>query len=143
MLSKITIALGVLAFSTSAMAQAQAERGLAQDLVVNDNAAGNPAEPAPCDVPPDFTTIQAALDVTVDGDWVAVCPGSYVEAISVTANGVTLSAVDRSDPALTVIVGTKAGVECGTVPGTGNVSLTGADDALIPHFPGELRRWTF
>ncbi len=74
----------------------------AADSVVNDDAAGNLAEIAPCDVAPDFTVVQDAIDDAVAGDTITVCPGTYQEDLTVFTDNITLLGVDR---ATTVIEG--------------------------------------
>lgn len=49
-------------------------QALAATLVVNDDAAGNAAEPAPCDVAPDHTDIQSAVDAAAPGDTISSVP---------------------------------------------------------------------
>jgi cysteine-rich repeat protein len=51
---------------------------------------------------PSFSSIQAAINAAADGDTIAVCPGTYVEALVVTAE-VTLRSTDGA--AVTTING--------------------------------------
>lgn len=76
---------------------------------------GAPAEPEASgpvlrEVPGDFTTIQAALDVAEDGDTILVAPGVWRESLSLPAAAVTLTSYvaltgDSSVVAETVIDG--------------------------------------
>ena len=72
------------------------------DSVVNDDAAGNLAEIAPCDVAPDFAAVQDAIDAAVPGDTIVACPGLYQEDLTIFTDDLTLQGVDR---ATTVIEG--------------------------------------
>lgn len=56
---------------------------LVTERVVNDDPSGNPNEPAPCDITPDFVTIQAAIDASSDDNTVFVCPGKYHEDLTI------------------------------------------------------------
>jgi hypothetical protein len=55
-------------------------------------------------VPSDFTTIQAALDASLDGDEIILAPGVYTGAgnrdMSYLGKAVTISSTDPSDPAV-------------------------------------------
>ena len=51
-------------------------------------------------VPADFPTIQGAIDASVDGDWVEVAAGTYLEAIDFTGKNIQ---VVGAGPAVTTI----------------------------------------
>ncbi len=51
--------------------------------VVNDDDQGHPAEPSPCDVAPEYATIQEAIDAAAEGDLITICPGNYPEDLSI------------------------------------------------------------
>ena len=60
----------------------------------------------------DFTTIQAAIDVAVDGDVILVHPGTYYENIRFEGKNITLRSLDPEDDAIvasTVIDGGQNG----------------------------------
>jgi hypothetical protein len=60
---------------------------------------GGVVNAATLDVPTSFTTIQAAIDVAVDGDIVRVAPGTYFENLTLENNTITLTShfIDSGD----------------------------------------------
>ncbi len=64
------------------------------------------------DGPSPYDTIQAAIDVAVDGDVIIVMPGTYVETINLRGKAITLQSSDPTDPNVvlaTIIDGNQAG----------------------------------
>ena len=47
------------------------------------------------EVPGEFATIQDAVDAALEGDLVLIAPGTYVEAVDVTTNNITIRGLDR------------------------------------------------
>jgi len=67
---------------------------------------------AQINVPGDHTTIQSAIDASIDGDVVIVSPGRYVENIDYKGKAILLTSLDPSDATIvanTVIDGNQAG----------------------------------
>jgi serine protease len=58
-------------------------------------------------VPADQPTIQAAINVALNGDTVAVAPGTYPERLNFLGKAVTV--VSEGGPAVTIIDGTRGG----------------------------------
>ncbi len=84
-LATAVVALVILGFGPVAAAAV---------LVVNDDPAGNPAEPVPCDVTPDQSTIQDAITAAASGDHITICPGKYPEDLTITTDDLTLHCVN-------------------------------------------------
>ncbi len=70
-------------------------------------------------VPADVPTIQAAVDVAIDGDTILVAPGTYIEAISVVDKN--LAILSTNGPDVTTIEASSPGVVLSYV---GNVDTT-------------------
>ncbi len=97
-------------------------------------------------VPTDYPTIQAALDVAVDGDAVVVEPGTYFESASVPALSVTLRS-ESGDPNNTILDGSMnpggvplvffEGDPAGTRTIRGFTLTNSADPAVDIHFTNE------
>ena len=49
-------------------------------------------------VPGDYSTIQAAIDASVDGDEIIVSPGGYIENINFGGKNIVLRSTDPTDP---------------------------------------------
>lgn len=56
--------------------------------------------PAVLEVPGEYSTIQAAIDVAVDGDVVIVEPGTYYENINFNGKNIVLTSTDPNDSAV-------------------------------------------
>jgi len=56
-----------------------------------------------------YTTIQSAVDAALDGDTVAICPGTYAEQISITKNVSLKNVVHLSGPTITAHIVPPAG----------------------------------
>ncbi len=82
---------------------------------------GSPAWAVDRHVPADFQSIQAALDVAVDGDRVVVAPGRYYEALRIPARRIHLIA--SAGPTLTTIDAQQLGtvVTFEGAPGRGTI----------------------
>ncbi len=65
----------------------------AADPVVTEPAA--PGDDGVLEVPGEFATIQDAVDAAAEGDLVLISEGTYVEAVDVTTNNLTIRGVDR------------------------------------------------
>jgi len=66
----------------------------ATDAPATDPAAG-PAADGVLDVPDEFATIQDAVDAGSEGDLILIAPGTYVEAVDVTTDNLTIRGLDR------------------------------------------------
>lgn len=86
-------AISALLFTSMVLATAfGAGQALAEPTTwtVNDGT----VDAVPCDdVTPDYTSIQAAVDVASEGDTVMVCPGTYTEQVTVETNNISLVSV--------------------------------------------------
>ena len=54
-----------------------------------------PGDDGVLDVPAEFATIQEAVDAASEGDLVLIAPGTYVEAVDVTTDHLTIRGLDR------------------------------------------------
>jgi hypothetical protein len=94
----------VMALATALLAGSVHAAHAATTLVVDDDGFGVPGD---CNDPTaTYSTIQAAVNAAASGDTVQVCPGTYVESVSVTTDDVTL-------------LGAKAGVDARSNRGPG------------------------
>jgi hypothetical protein len=59
------------------------------------------------------------MSISSAGDDVAVCPGTYVEDLEITTDGLTIAAVDRTDKANTVIKGFEVATPSSGFPNCG------------------------
>ncbi len=67
----------------------------ATDPPATTEAPAGPADDGVLDVPGEFETIQSAVDAASDGDLVLISPGTYVEAVDVTTDNLTIRGLDR------------------------------------------------
>ena len=77
-----------------------------------DNIFGDPIWYVDDDGPANFTSIQAAIDASADGDTIIVMPGTYVENINMNGKAVTLSGTSPKDWGVvgdTIIDGNESG----------------------------------
>lgn len=83
----------VVGLTMGLLAQSPGPAEAATTIVVNDDSAGSGSEPAPCNVAPDFTTVQGGVDEATDaaGDTVLICPGEYSEEVTITIDDLTLT----------------------------------------------------
>ncbi|MDJ0949611.1 MAG: right-handed parallel beta-helix repeat-containing protein [Alphaproteobacteria bacterium] len=92
--------------------------------MVNDDAAGNPNEPAPCNAAPDDSTINGGVGMAAAGDTVTVCPGVYVENVLIGADNLKL--VSTGGFPLTILQGISDNSQLGTIeidPDTDGVQI--------------------
>ncbi len=59
------------------------------------DAPAGPADDGVLEVPGEFATIQEAVDAATDGDLVLIAPGTYVEAVDVQTDNLTIRGLDR------------------------------------------------
>ena len=82
----------------------------------------------PLNVPSDYSTIQAAIDASFNGDTVVVSPGTYVENIYFNGKDIVLTSIDPSDPNIvesTIIDGNQQGCTVSASFCNSNTSIEG------------------
>ncbi|MFH1146669.1 MAG: Calx-beta domain-containing protein [Pseudomonadota bacterium] len=69
-------------------------------VLMGAGAGGSSVLAANLDVPGDFSTIQAAVDASVDGDVVIVAPGTYTENIDFLGKAIAVRSAQPNNPAI-------------------------------------------
>lgn len=77
-----------------------------RQLWVDDDGTASIASPSCDGGDPVYLSLQAAIDAAQDGDEIIVCPGTYVEQITINRNRLSIHSVDRSavDPSADTIL---------------------------------------
>lgn len=81
-------------------------------------------------IPADYSTIQAGIDASVNGDTVLVQPGTYIENINFDGHNITLCSrflIDSDTASIdsTIIDGDRAGVTVKFINGEDNAAIVG------------------